>query len=627
MASSVSTIVRSDSTGITITGTSTAVALAVEIASPMGGPNPNPPAVNVPVTGVLWTASFPPATWTDFPSTAIECGKKIKVRLTELDSSQVPVAPPVVDGTRFLDCPVVSSCPVSITIVVRDVVTGAVVNPADILPPGDYEIEVTSPAGGGEIYSWQLDNNPPVSDDATFTVTLAANDTLSVVVSAQSPFPIGGQACLPVLSFVTLRSTAPPVCPEIAFDDIEPGDCINGLRPVSFNARVTATTGATVEAELVLTDSAGTSTRLDTGTDPQGQVRLTAQRDLDPGDYTLRINVTRPSGCPGAETKFTIEPCVAGPTSCPVIRFDALNQGACNAAGRDVTIRASVTLASGGAIQARMIDSLGTLYDDQTGNGTVTLLSQRTLGFGDHFVSVEVITPAGCPGATQIITVDPCDVPQPPPQTPPPPDRFFNLCTLWRFLVLLGAGFIALGSVISKCPEFLWAALLPDLGTLILLFFGIGLLLLLIGIVLWLIQPCYNACDATLLLAGSSFVGGIVFLYARGCSHCNSILFDPASPFPQDEPMFAVASNFFLGLGLVMFLIWLFNCESTMCRKIFELLLIATACTIMLIIAGALGGCVILHNFIWLIAFAFGIGLALFGLYMAIRSQRCQFGP
>lgn len=105
-------------------------------------------------------------------------------------------------------------CPDTLVIVVRQ--NGTVLTPPyDPLTPGTYEIEVTAPAGA-VAYAFTEDSIRTESPSPVYSVSLSANETMTVVVSVDN-----GPCCDPLDDFVTLQGEGEGV--GIVVVPIDPG--------------------------------------------------------------------------------------------------------------------------------------------------------------------------------------------------------------------------------------------------------------------------------------------------------------------------------------------------------------------------------------------------------------------
>ena len=140
------------------------------------------------------------------------------------------------------------------------------------VPPGDYTIGVDVTAPDGCNYSGEALHVPP---------------------------------CIEIV-------TPPPTCPDVTLGeiDIAPVCDDNGRRRVSASATITPQDPTT--ANLVLMEGTTVVATLDNVTDATSATEMSGSADLPPGDYTLGVNVTDPTGCRTPTAAVHVAACDGG---------------------------------------------------------------------------------------------------------------------------------------------------------------------------------------------------------------------------------------------------------------------------------------------------------------------------
>ena len=107
-----------------------------------------------------------------------------------------------------------------------------------------------------------------------------------------------------------------PICPTVSFTDPEvASECdSDGLRHVKVTAVVAPGSNGNIAATLELLDEGAVMSTLDSGAVTGRALTLEGETDLAPGDnYTARVTVASPLGCPGASTGIEVPSCDTPP--------------------------------------------------------------------------------------------------------------------------------------------------------------------------------------------------------------------------------------------------------------------------------------------------------------------------
>lgn len=154
-----------------------------------------------------------------------------------------------------------------------------------------------------------------VSGTQTITTTHAYpgdGGSHTAAIEVVSPSGCSGSS----VEFRVPECPAVPVCPMVAFTDIEVADeCDdNDQKHVKVKAEVAPGSDGNIAATLELLDGNSVIATLDSGSASGSTLTLEGETDLDPGDnYQARVTVTSPQGCPGASTEVEVPPCDSTP--------------------------------------------------------------------------------------------------------------------------------------------------------------------------------------------------------------------------------------------------------------------------------------------------------------------------
>ncbi|MCP3942833.1 MAG: hypothetical protein GY710_15290 [Desulfobacteraceae bacterium] len=195
-------------------------------------------------------------------------------------------------------------------------------------------------------------------------------------------------------------------------------------------------------------------------------------------------------------------------------------------------------------------------------------------------VTVTILRPDGCD--SKVFEFDPpvqvprC--PKPLPQLPPPQDdptdSDFNLCTILRFLALLGFGLFSVGLVLFLCPSFsAGTGLVQYISSGALM--GAGATIAIVSFIIWLVICEPTLCKVIVFIWQAIIILGGLMVYAILCPAC----------------FWMILGIVVIGAGLAGFYIWVEKCSPTTCSIYWELLFLFIVYDICQILEYAMGFC------------------------------------
>jgi hypothetical protein len=456
-----------------------------------------------------WTATFTPV-----PETC-RCSGKIEVSVKCDDGAEFCSA----DDAFELKCePEDGECP-SISLTGIDI---GVCN-----PDGTRTFTITADLNSPSSYSAELRDSlatllGTVSGSGMLTLSgsgdYAGSETFNIVVT--SPMGCPG---------MTLPLTGPPclTCPDINLNH-EIGGCDDdGNRIVTLTATLNSTDPYTAELrdaiDTVLDSVSGTGT----------QILSHTETIAGATSKFFKVIVTSPVTCGIVETEIDVPPCV-----CPEIELSAAVGEECNPEGaRNVAVTA--TLNSPNSYTAELRDSIATVLDTVSGNGTQILAHSAFYPGGSTQTFTVVITsPALCDGSEREV-----DVPACPGTTPPDEDEDDESsgCGGLRLVVAIAAALAILAALLAMC--------LPPAATALFTIAGVFAVIAAIGGFIYAIFCPNKPCKVGLLITGqSSLAAGVSAIVLSACC-----------------PWLIWAGLGLAAVGIATLLLWKSQCNKSTC--------------------------------------------------------------
>lgn len=456
-------------------------------------------------------------------------------------------------GTVTVDIPPCDAtpCPDHVSLELLDD-AGNVVDVGNLqcLPPGNYSVRVTEPAGNGLNYFWSVDGQ--LQQDASgdqFNVDLTAGATLEINVAVVQV------DCPPLADSVTL--TGCQQCPDRALLEVldANGDLVNLDESECL---------AVGKYTIRVSEPAGAGLNYSWSIDGQLQSGVTGNQfeyDLSESE-TVEISMgVQPPGCPILTDAVVLNAC-----TCP---DENLGIAVTDAAGNTVDLNNCVD--SGAYFMQATGDNLDdadlqwSINGTPAGNGTQTTVNFNAASTG--FCCFSQSTPAtsdvkltassndpNCPDRAASVILTGC-----------PGETFCIDCWLLRLAILFFATLAAISAAIWLCTAAVvnpvvqftagWAGIAAVVAPIVaIVAMVIAVLILLFW--WWCCKPTW--CDDWMVLLWQILLSaGFVFVYFGTCPACILTL------LPIGALLF--------GGGVVLFIWWITSCSPTLCKIFFEI--------------------------------------------------------
>ncbi len=434
-----------------------------------------------------------------------------------------------------------------------------------------------------ESYYWQWGDEP--SDEGIEEFPGPVDGELSAVHAYDAPGPSpetyqvvlaveDADGCEDVATVEVTVEGCDSTCPTVTSVSVEPGDCSDDgqRRTVALDAAVAdVDVGAGVE-EYVWSFGDGSS-RTVPASDPDAPA--TSHDYEAPGAYGGTLTVVGPDDCATQHAfRVAVDQC-----ECPeIVDIDVVPVECVDETGMqrvelvaDVTGDGSFDYVwdpgdGSGALSGNPAPHTYLAADDDA-EYTVTLTIPAREGCLETSLSRE-FAPATCP------TPDPLR---------------FALCSVFKIVLLIGLGLLAVGVAILLCPTIGKPIIPTDVAVAIGLgLVVVGVLLALFGLAVWLFFGCATrGCDWTELGWQVAFVVGMLFIYAGFCPAC---------------PWFLVGLTVLVVAG-ALFVEWRRRCSPTPCDVHVALLWALVALDVTGLVQAVLEFCVVTSSpipaFLW----------------------------